>query len=107
MTLASFTFDKAIQAMLRSGSSRLKCMPKKTRKQKILADKRRHDVGVSSDTTSPASFQFKASAIVTKPATPENIEELLAIRTDITKTIVLAALAIGAEFIVYWRYFAK
>ncbi len=82
-------------------------MPKKTKRQKLLADNRRHQSNVSVETSSPVSFQFKATVGSVKPHTPENTQELIAVRNDITKTIILAALAIGAELIVYWKYFAK
>ncbi len=82
-------------------------MPKKTKKQKILADQRRQQTHVHLETSSPVSFQFQLTPTKPKYEAPQNDAELTAVRADITKTIGLAILAIAIELVVYWRYFVK
>ena len=67
-------------------------MPKKTRQQKILADSRK------------SPFQFVASLAAAKnPIQPfSDPDELTAIKKDLTKTMLLATLAIGAELALYF-----
>ncbi len=88
-------------------------MPKKSRHEKILADIRRRArterVIPASPSPSPirehaSTFQFIASpnpnqhAALTAPET----SELTAIKKDLTKTVVLSAVAIAAELTLYW-----
>lgn len=82
-------------------------MPKKTKRQKILADQRRQQTTISLETSSPVSFQFQSIPAKTKSPATENDSELIAVRADIMKTLFLAGIAIGVELIVYWRYFLK
>ncbi len=61
-------------------------MPKKSKREKIIADMRR---------AVPAVF---------REITPsENTQELTLIKRDLTKTVLFAAIAIGVEIILYWR----
>jgi len=68
-------------------------MPKKTREQKILADSRRN----------VSTFHYIPSI---QPKSEQTIAidtgELTAIKKDLTKTVVLAAIAIAAELILFW-----
>jgi hypothetical protein len=90
-------------------------MPKKTKKQKILAEKRRHVSHQTSShpmissapttSTSPSVFSFQASAH--KPSNNSNDQgstELSVIRHDLFKTIMLAIAAISIELVLYWKY---
>ena len=82
-------------------------MPKKTKKQKMLAD-RRHDQQPL-DMPPVLSFQFQPGQTQkqtqTPTKTPEDVSELAAVRADLIKTIILAVLAVGIELSVYWRFF--
>lgn len=77
-------------------------MPKRTKKQKLRAQGR-HQLPVQPLST-PIIFQFQSSVkIDTKQS--ENVQELMAIREDLFRTIVLAIVIIGIELSVYWRFF--
>ena len=87
-------------------------MPKKTKKQKILAQQRRRTTLIQhSDTSSvhlpenntpSATFSFHGShAPVRSVENTENREELIIIRKDLNKTIILALIAITIELGVY------
>jgi hypothetical protein len=89
-------------------------MPKKSKKEKILADIRRRVHTEQTLTTqiptlvkeevAPAfRFQAKKEAIApTRTQKPQQSSELSAIKSDLYKTFILAALAIAAEIIIYW-----
>lgn len=87
-------------------------MPKKTKRQKVLAD-RRHSISlpsISLDEKRPESpqtptFQFQSLTTKVQTRNGEGISELAAIQRDLVKTIVLATLAVGIELLVYWRFF--
>lgn len=67
-------------------------MPKKTKQAKIRAESRRIDWPLEdpkNDTSTPA-------------LTPERITQITTIRSDLAKTIVLATVAISAEFFLYF-----
>lgn len=85
-------------------------MPKKSKKEKILADIRRRihteqsltvqmPTLVKEEPTSLFRFQAKQEAVSPdkKPTT-----ELIAIKKDLYKTFILATLAITAEIIIYF-----
>jgi hypothetical protein len=79
-------------------------MPKKTRKQKLRADDRHSKfvlpvVDHSPSISSPISttFQFQAVSKKTSSQQSNDTLELTAIRTDLIRTLALAALAIGTE----------
>jgi hypothetical protein len=95
-------------------------MPKKTKKEKALAQARRivqnariqssSDVlqtvqTKASDVRPVSTFEFKvkpvASVIAKTSASDE--QEFIAIRKDIIKTVVLAGIAIACEFVVYLK----
>jgi len=68
-------------------------MPKKTRRQKLLADQRH-------ESANPApTFSFQLQQTTKKR--DEDVSELTAIRTDIMKTIILAIIAIGVELVLF------
>lgn len=120
--LASLPFDKAKLAVLRSGSCQVvvphsgitRNMPKKTRKQKLRADKRHvqpilNPVNGKESVIHPASeptFAYQATVSAkTQARLLESQTELMAIRGDIAKTVVLAGIAIAVELAVYWRFY--
>lgn len=84
-------------------------MPKKTRKDKIMAERRRQSV-ISPQATAvkPASplsptYTFVSPAERKMQHTiAERSVELVTIQKDLLKTILLAALAFGIEFYIYW-----
>lgn len=89
-------------------------MPKKSKKEKILADLRRrvhteqtlmtHIPTLVREEASP-TFRFqvkKETNIPVRAQRQENITELTAIKRDLYKTFILATLAIAAEVIIYW-----
>ena len=88
-------------------------MPKKTKKQKMLADKRHINFSpvseeyVKPSPDSPSStFQFQMTASAAKRLhDAESPEELAVIRHDLVRTILFAAIAIGTEFVLYWRFY--
>ena len=88
-------------------------MPKKSKRQKIIADLRRHARQTQSLHVTPApvaaqpsgsTFQFRAPLL--KPTgetiTDEETAELTAIKRDLGKTLLLSACAIGVELSLYW-----
>lgn len=88
-------------------------MPKKSKREKILADVRRRvrteRVLSVSPSVSPIhehakTFRFTLSdkAKPQEAPLPVNTSELTAIKKDLTKTIVLATVAIAAEVALYW-----
>ena len=79
-------------------------MPKKSKKEKILADLRRRAHTEQSLETSPTfRFQVKKEAVAPiREQVPQNSSELTAIKRDLYKTFILATLAIAAEVIIYW-----
>ena len=89
-------------------------MPKKSKKEKILADLRRrvrteqslttHIPTLVKEETSPAfRFQLKKEADVpVREQVQQNSSELTAIKRDLYKTFILATLAIATEVIIYW-----
>lgn len=92
-------------------------MPKKTRKQKLASD-RRHlredkphshpvDRSVTSQATASESglYSFVSTRTTTsvRSVTPQESARLAAIKIDLLKTLILAAVAVGIEFFLYWR----
>ncbi len=61
-------------------------MPKKSKREKMIADMRRQDPAAHPEMTSSEASQ-----------------DLTLIKRDITKIVVLAALAVSAELLLYWR----
>jgi hypothetical protein len=96
-------------------------MPKKTKKEKALAQARRiiqsarlqssiapsQSVHVTqTETYTPSTFEFKAKPIassISAKTEKSDEKEFSAIRKDIAKTVILAGAAIAFEFIVYLR----
>jgi hypothetical protein len=87
-------------------------MPKKSKKEKILADYRRKvqtqqsltahiPTLVKEDVSPNFQFQFKNEARVPVQQHNENTTELIAIKHDLSKTFILATLAIAAEIVIY------
>lgn len=89
-------------------------MPKKSKKEKILADLRRrahteqalmtHIPTLVKEEASPTfRFQVKKEANTpTRAMGSGQTTELTAIKRDLYKTFILATLAIAAEVIIYW-----
>lgn len=86
-------------------------MPKKTRKDKIMAERRRQRQSVTSPQTSALQHASPTSPTYTfvSPADKkmqqtiaERSVELVSIQRDLLKTIILAALAFGVELYIYW-----
>ncbi|OGG35259.1 hypothetical protein A2363_02425 [Candidatus Gottesmanbacteria bacterium RIFOXYB1_FULL_47_11] len=88
-------------------------MPKKSKRQKIIADLRRHARQTQSLHVTPApvaaqpsgsTFQFRAtiSQHIGENPIDINAAELTAIKRDLGKTLLLSACAIGAELGLYW-----
>lgn len=61
-------------------------MPKKSKREKMIAEIRRQ---------APAPYHVSPSS--------EATQDLTLIKRDVTKIVFLAALAIGAELLLYWR----
>jgi hypothetical protein len=96
-------------------------MPKKTKKEKALAQARRivQNARIQSSLEVPqiiqkdqkevshtSSFQFKAkpdTAVYIKSKETDE-QEFTAIRKDIMKTVILAGIAIAFEFVVYVKF---
>jgi len=87
-------------------------MPKKTKKQKILAQQRRHlqltpssispSADVEQTNVSSVTFQYQPSQVLEKTIeNPKDREDLTVIRKDLTKTLILAAIAIAVELVVH------
>ena len=87
-------------------------MPNKTKRQKILAEKRRHTTSTLSsnapsvpvpEINTPAPvFRFQGSHVPSIPAdTAYDREELTVIQKDLTKTLILALIAILIELGMY------
>jgi len=77
-------------------------MPKKTREQKIRAQ-RRHQTHILASPTA-VTFEFRpTNQSISRNS--EDIQELATIRIDLMRTIVLAAIAITIELVVYWSFF--
>lgn len=89
-------------------------MPKKSKKEKILADLRRrvrteqslttHVPTLVKEEVSPTfRFQLKKEAdMPVRQQVQQNSSELTAIKRGLYKTFILATLAIAAEVIIYW-----
>ena len=89
-------------------------MPKKSKKEKIIADLRRRvrteqslttqiPTLVKEDASPTFRFQVKKEAVTpVHTQEPHQSSELMAIKRDLSKTFTLAALAIAAEVIIYW-----
>ena len=65
-------------------------MPKKTKKEKIIAQYRRKLLDVRQAVPTPRPFVYQATPIIAQPTD-------VAIRKDLIKTLLLAVLAIGGE----------
>ena len=79
-------------------------MPKKTKRQKILAEQRRHIPSVQIPGTIAPSpeFHFQESHAPAKSVeNTDDREDLTVIQKDLTKTLILAAIAIIIELGVY------
>jgi hypothetical protein len=87
-------------------------MPKKTKRQKILARQRRHVLSSLSTVTPSAqlpktddasqTFSFQLSPPPVKSVTTaDDLEELTVIKRDLTKTLILAVIAVVIELGVY------
>lgn len=88
-------------------------MPKKTKREKIIAELRRHSTSPSHplehrDIAEPVrpAFAFQASAKNTA-SLQSNTEELTVIRHDLLRTIILALIAVGIELSIYWKISGK
>ena len=89
-------------------------MPKKTRKEKLLAQQRRQvtkpsfsppsNPVVSTQASAMPSFQYNATVqSKINHTTAIDTQELQTIKTDLLKTILFAMLAIGTEIGIYWQ----
>ena len=89
-------------------------MPKKSKKEKILADLRRRvrtEQSLTAHIPTPVkeeispTFRFQLKKEANAPMytqEPHHSSELIAIKRDLYKTCILATLAIAAEVIIYW-----
>lgn len=92
-------------------------MPKRTRKEKFLAERRRltatpvaaHADSSGSPSTTPAStFQFQAVQVKkARLSEAEDTAELSVITRDLGKTLILAVIAIAVEVFIYWLLHGK
>lgn len=75
-------------------------MPKKTRREKIIADARN-----TLQAAHGSPYQFTALSVSKEHtiARSEEVEELIQIKRDLAKTILLAATAFAVEFGL-WRF---
>ena len=61
---------------------------------------------IESQSASTPTFQFQmASAVTKKLQETESPEELIAIKKDLMRTIILAAIAISTEFALYVKFY--
>jgi hypothetical protein len=88
-------------------------MPKKTKREKIIAELRRRNQSPSRPfeprdaVQAPSSaFAFRASSKDTVGA-QSNTEELTVIRHDLIRTIIFALVAVGIELGIYWKISGK
>ena len=74
-------------------------MPKKTKKEKIIAEYRHKLSTIHEKVPSPSlyAYQAKFSASVQVVAAPQPMDRL--VRRDLVKTLILAAVAIGGEVV--------
>lgn len=102
-------------------------MPKKTKKEKIIAEYRRRIQSMANRPAVSKSFEKAVSENVktsptesptsvyrltpktinlprtASPVTASDVVDLAAIRHDLTKTVLLAAITVAIEFGLYWR----
>jgi hypothetical protein len=88
-------------------------MPKKTRREKLQAEKRRKS-SVPSFVSKPGATEIPSAALSTtfqfqasdqkkaRLAETENTAELTVITRDLGKTLILACIAIAVEIFIYW-----
>jgi hypothetical protein len=74
-------------------------MPKKTKREKLLAQQRRYAAAASSLSS---GFSFSVSERPTGQ-TETYTEELTVIRHDLVRTIIFACIAVLVEFGIYWK----
>ena len=121
------SFDKSREAMLRSNATYRKTfllpvlrplgMPKKTKKQKAIAERHRSifqsqvrstDQQPHTYTLTPVSSLNDPVRSINKPAPahsdPSRTPETAAIRTDLIKTLLLATLAFAVELSLYYLW---
>ncbi len=94
-------------------------MPKKTKKQKILAERRRKNITplisyslqtnkISEPTVQPAfSFQPSQQIHHSQPQVETDTTELPVIKHDLMKTLILAFIAFSIEIGIYWQIHVK
>jgi hypothetical protein len=74
-------------------------MPKKTKREKILAEHRRN-VSHTDGSSSSYSFQIPQKQ---KEIIAGNTHELHVIQHDLMRTLILAAIAVCIELVLYWK----
>lgn len=90
--IALSMIDKANQPVLRSGSSKLnKAMPKKTKKQKLLAQEHR----INPYVYTPTQKMHTTAAI-----TSTTLNEFTVLKKDLIKTIVIVTIIITSELLI-------
>jgi len=81
-------------------------MPKKTRREKIIADYRKKLLFIHEaphPQPVPGSYQLAAHHVIKQdPTLALDTRELSAIKRDIVKTVLLATIAIAAEVALHW-----
>ncbi len=92
-------------------------MPKKTRREKILAEQRRKapspersfpSVTAQNAIQTPGTFSFQASPhLIPRHIEEPDTHELSVIQHDLTKTVILAAIAIFIELGAYMMLHGK
>ena len=84
-------------------------MPKKTKREKLLAQRHRQSlpppvisqVPTRAPAPGPQPYQFTASSITTRPPTPKALvstQEFTAIKKDLVKTVIITGAIIISEF---------
>jgi hypothetical protein len=81
-------------------------MPKKTKKEKIIADLRRRLQDQPTQlpkqpAVSDISYRLPPKKQVAKVETTDDTAQLLLIKKDLVKTLILTVLAIGIEFVLF------
>ncbi len=97
-------------------------MPKKTKREKILAEIRRtshhtasvslvhekHSINNSEHLPNDGLFRFQAQVAELSPTVKtEQTAELIAIRKGLLKTLILSLFAFAGELALYWRWELK
>jgi hypothetical protein len=75
-------------------------MPRKTKREKILAEHRR--IVTHTGTPSSSSYTFQTTG-ATEATTIKDTQELRVIQHDLIRTVILSIIAISVELGLYWK----